>query len=89
MKKSLEHQILALATWVDEDRRRSVDTMKRRAEDIASMRWRASVVARQGDAVVLAAAALLAKIDDITTEDFAHGAEKAEREALRTALAEL
>lgn len=33
------------------------------------------------------AAALLAKIDNITTEDFSRGADHAEREALRTALA--
>ena len=38
------------------------------------------------DAVIQAAAALLAKIDDITTEDFSRGGERDEREALRRAL---
>jgi hypothetical protein len=33
-----------------------------------------------------AAKALLAKIDDITTEDFSKGAEREEREALRVAI---
>lgn len=40
----------------------------------------------QTGAVIAAASALLARLDHITTESFAHGGEHAEREALRTAL---
>lgn len=40
-------------------------------------------------AVNRAATALLARIDDITTEEFERGGERAEREALREALTRL
>lgn len=38
--------------------------------------------------LLAAAKALLTRIDHITTDDFAHGGERAEREALRLAIAE-
>ena len=38
------------------------------------------------DKIITAATALLKRIDDITTEDFRKGGERAEREALREAL---
>ena len=39
--------------------------------------------------IELAARALLARIDDITTDEFQKGGERAERESLRDALAEI
>lgn len=45
------------------------------------------MTAEQVNRIIRAARALLARIDNITTDDFMRGGERLEREALRSALA--
>lgn len=53
---------------------------------LAHERTRIKTLRTAPDDLVAAAAALLDKLDTMTTEDFAHGAERDEREGLRAVL---